>query len=122
MYAVGSSHEGGHRIGGSEAAVAMAVPVHANLRARRFDDFFHHELHQRQSAHGSGVSGGVAEDDGACAAIDRSGVEALDHFRIAPGGVLGDVHDFEAKRHGVFDGLLGGLQHKEIETAFSVAT
>src|SRR5207249_4697523 len=85
MHAVRTGYEGSHRIGGSEAAVAVAVPVHADFLAGRFDDFFHHELDQREGAHRSGVSGGVAEDDSARAAVDRSGVKALDHFRIAAG-------------------------------------
>ncbi len=89
------------------------MPVDANFLTGRLDHFFQHELDQRDRTHGRGVSGGVAEHQGVRSKVDGRRVELLHRFRIAAGGVLGDVHDFEAERDRVFDGLFRGLK-KEV--------
>src|SRR5438309_11928031 len=61
---------------------------------------------------------GVADADRPRPAVDCSRVQALDRFRIAAAGVLGDVHDIEPEGNGIFDGLLGRLYQKIISPAF----
>ena len=104
-----------------QAAVAVPVPIDANLFARGLHHFFDHELHQGKRAHGRGVSRGIANHDGARAAIDRGRVQTLDHLRIAAGRVLGDVHGIEAQRHRVFHRLFRGLEQEVIGPVFGVA-
>ena len=80
-----------------------------------------HEAHQRERAHRSGVSRGVANHDGARAAVDRGRVQTLDHRRIAAAGVLGHVHRFEAERHGELHRLFRGLEQEVVGPVFGVA-
>ncbi len=61
MDTIRARNQSRHSVRGGEAAVAVSVPVDANLLARRLHHLFQHELHQRHRAHGSRVSGGVAQ-------------------------------------------------------------
>ena len=99
----------------------MPVPVHADLFSGRLHHFFEHEAHQGERTHRGGVSCGIANHDGARAAVDRSRVQTLDHGRIAATGVLGDIHAFEAQRHGELHCFFRGLEQEVIGPAFGVA-
>ena len=94
------------------------MPVHANLLCRRLHHFLNHKSHQRQSAHGSGVSCGIADHNGPRAAIDRCRIEPLHCLGIAAGRVLGHIHRVEAERNRIFHGLLGGVQKKIVRPTF----
>ena len=67
------------------------------------------------------MSRGIANHDGARPAVDRGRIQTLDHGRIAAAGVLGDIHAFEAERHGELHGFLRGLEQEVIGPAFGVA-
>jgi hypothetical protein len=97
------------------------VPIDTNFLTRRLDHLFENELDQRNRAHGRGVSGGVAEHQGVRAAVDGRRVDLLYRFRIAARGVFGDVHDFEAKRDRILDGLFGGLKKEVAVPALGIA-
>ena len=57
----------------------MAVPIYADLFfSPGFHYFIQNKSDQGKGAGGSGVSGGVADHDGARAATDRRRIEALD--------------------------------------------
>src|SRR4030088_209781 len=99
----------------------MPVPFHANFFAGWLYHFFKHKFDECGGAHGSGVSSGIAEHETARAEIDGGGVELLHRFRIAARGVFGDVHDLEAERNSVLDGLFGGLQKEGAIPALGVA-
>src|SRR5271157_51639 len=97
VHTIRARDDRGHGVGDGEAAIAVAVPVHANLFARGLNDFLDHKAHQSQRAHRSGVAGGVANADGPRAAVDGGGIEALHRLRIATAGVFGDVHHVETE-------------------------
>ena len=99
----------------------MSVPFDANFFAGRLHHLFQHKLDQRHRAHGRGVSGSIAEHQSVRSTIDGGGVQLLHRFRIAARRVFGGVHDFEAKRDRVFDGLFGGLQQEVAIPALGVA-
>ena len=90
------------------------MPVHANFFAGRPHHFLDHKPYQRKGAHGRGVARGVADHDGARAAINCRGVKPFHCFRITAARVLGDIHRIEAKRNRILHGLLGGLQKKVV--------
>src|SRR3979490_508827 len=101
MDAMCARHQRRQRVGDSQSAVAMSMPVDANFLTRRLYHFINYELDQCKRAHWSGVSGSVAEYEGAGAAVDCRRIEVLYGVRIATGRVLGDVHGIEAERHRV---------------------
>src|SRR4029077_5080481 len=110
-----------HRVGNCQSSVAVAVPVDANFFSGMLNDFFKHELDQRGGAHGRGVSGGVAEHQSVRSIIDGRRVELLHRLRIAAGRVFRYVHDFEAKRDRVSDGLFGRSKKEVAGPALGVA-
>ena len=67
------------------------------------------------------MSGGIAEHDGARAIANRGEVELLDGFRVAARRVFGRVHDLQALRDRIFDGLFGGFEEKVDRPAFGKA-
>ena len=110
-----------HRVGNREPAVAVPVPVQANLLARRLHHFLDHEPHQRERAHGRRVPRSVADHDGPRATTDRCRIQPLHRLRIAARRILGDVHHFQPQRDGIFDGLLRGLKKEVAVPALGVA-
>src|SRR5215469_8219413 len=102
MHHFGSGDKSRHGISDGKPSVAMAVPLYANVLARRFHYFVYDEVHQRERAHRSSVSGGVADDDSVRTAINGIGVQPPDRFWIAACRVFGDIHHFEAKRNAEF--------------------
>jgi hypothetical protein len=68
------------------------------------------------------VTGSVANDDRAGATFNSRGVEPLDHRGIAAAGVLGHIHNFEAKRHGKLHRLLCSLKQEVFRPVFGIAT
>ena len=87
----------------------------------RLHHFLEDEPHQRECSHRRGMSGGIANHDGARPAVDRGRVKTLHHLRIAAARVLGDVHRFEAQRHGELHGFFRGLKQEVVGPAFGVA-
>ncbi len=108
-------------VGNRESAIAVAVPLHANIGATGLHHFVHHELDQRDHTHRSGMSHSVANDDGLGSAIDGRGVHALDGFRIAACGVFGDVHHVEPVRHRELHRMLSRSQQEVVGPVFGVA-
>src|SRR5690242_14805153 len=96
------------RICNGEAAVIVAVPVHANFFSAGPDDFADDELHEVVSTLRYTVADGVAEDDGARSVANGGGVEAFDGAGIGANGVFGDVHRGEAVLDGKLDGVFRG--------------
>ena len=121
VHAIRACRERRHGVRDCQSPVAVAVPVNANFFARRPDHFFEHEFHQRGGAQGRGVSGGVTDHQSARATLDGCGVELLHRLRIAAGGVFGDVHDLQAERDRVSDGLFGGLKKEVSVPSLGVA-
>ncbi len=119
--AVGSGGEGGEGVGDRQAAIVVAVPVHADVFSGWFHYFIQNKFCEGECASGSGMAGGVADDDGARAAVDGRRVEALDGGRVAAAGVFGDVHDVEAEGDGELYGLFGGLEEEVVGPTFGVA-
>ena len=91
-----------------EAAIVVTVPVDANLFAAGFDDFIDGKFDEIVSALRSSMADGVAKDDGARAAANRGGVEALDRVGIGANGVFGDVHRGQIVVDGKLHGFFGG--------------
>src|SRR3989440_2636520 len=76
----------------SEAAVAMAMPVEADLRlhlVEHLPDVAHH----RARAVWGGVTNGVADRDPLGALFDGGAEEAAKRLRLRSGRVFRDVHD-----------------------------
>src|SRR5690242_15630472 len=121
MHAMGARHQRGQRVGHRQTAVAVAVPIHANLLPGGLYHFVHYALDQRERTHGRGMAAGIANHDGAGAMADGSGVEALNHLRLAATGVLGDVHDFQAERDRVLHRFFRSLEKELVRPAFGVA-
>src|SRR4029077_7687921 len=71
-------------------------------------DLVDREFNQVVGALRSGVANGVAQHDGAGAAADGGGVEALDGSGVGPDGVFGDVHRGQVVLDGEPDGFLRG--------------
>src|SRR5579862_7354629 len=92
-----------HRICNGEAAVAVTVPVDANLLTGRLNDFFHHKPHEGQRSHWRGVASRIADTNRAGTAFNGRRIETLHRLRIAAARVLGDVHYVEPERNGILD-------------------
>src|SRR5258708_26223610 len=86
----------------------MTVPVDANFCAAGLYDFLDGEFDEIVRALRGSVAHGITEDDGAGAAADGGGVEALNGFGVRANGVFGDVHRRKAVVDGVLHGFLGG--------------
>jgi len=86
----------------------VTVPVYADFFAAGLYDFFDGEFYQVVGALRGGVADGVAEDDGAGAAADSGGIEALDRVGVGADGVFGDVHGREIVVDGELDGFFCG--------------
>src|SRR5271170_304201 len=108
MDLVGSGGDGGERIGDSETAVPVAVPVHADFFTAVFHNVVNYEFHEVESTFRSGVTDRVAENDGTRAAADRGGIETLNGLGIGADGVFRDVHRRKAVGDGELDSFFGG--------------
>src|SRR2546430_8532459 len=87
----------------SEAAVAMAMPVEADLRlhlVEHLPDVAHH----RAGAVWGGVTDGVADRDPLGALLDGGAEEAAKRLRLRSGRGFRDVHDRQLVLAGEADG------------------
>src|SRR5271168_2208460 len=97
---MGAGGDGCERIGNSQAAVVVAVPVDADFFAAGLHDIIDSEFDEVVGALGRGVSDRIAEDYGAGTVADCIGIEPLDGVAIGARGVFGDVHGWQAVLHG----------------------
>ena len=67
------------------------------------------------------MSGGITDDDGARAAINRGGIEPLHRLGVAARSVLGDIHHLKPQRNGILNSLLRRLQQELVGPTFGVA-
>ncbi len=116
-----SGHQSGDGIRDCQTAIAMAVPLHANVLAGRLHNFVDDKVHQRDHAHRRRVTGGIADHDGLRAVANRGAVEPLNGFGIAAGGVLGHVHDVEAEPDRILHGVFRGALQEVVGPVFGVA-
>src|ERR1700688_944897 len=103
---MGAGGYGPQRIGDSQAAIVVAVPIDANFFAAGLDHFFDGEFYEVVGAGRRGVAYGIAKNDGAGAAADGGGIEPLDGGGVGADGVFGDVHRGEVVLDRELDGFL----------------
>jgi hypothetical protein len=121
MDTVGAGNESSHGVGNRQSAIAMAMPVNANLLAGGLDYFVDDKADQSKRPHRGRMSCGIANDDRACAAIDRGCVQPPHHLRIAACRVFRYVHHVKTERYGVFHCCFRSLKQKVVAPSFGVA-
>ena len=110
MDAVGAGDGRHDGIDQSEAAVAMAMPVEADLwlhLVEHLPDVAHH----RARAVRGGVTDGVADRDPLRALLDGGAEEAAKRLRLRSGRVFRDVHDRQLVLAGEADGVSRVVDH-----------
>src|ERR1700730_7321436 len=105
---MGAAGYGPERIGDGEAAIVVTVPIDADFFAAGSYNFVDGKFYEVVGALRRGVADCVTKDDGAGAAPDGGGVEALDRGGIGADGVFGDVHRGEVVLDGELHGFFGG--------------
>src|SRR6267154_480262 len=108
MNAVSAGGYGPEGVRDGQAAVVVTVPIYADFLTAGLHDFVDGEFYQVVGALRGGVANGIAEHDGACAAADGGGVEALHGVGIGADGVFRYIHRGEIVVDGELDGFFGG--------------
>src|SRR6266480_433648 len=77
-----SPSDGPQRIGYSQSAIAVAVPIDANLLSRRLNHVLDRKFNKVVRAFWRRMADGIAQNDGARSASNRRGVKPLDGFSV----------------------------------------
>src|SRR5258708_280929 len=120
MDTIGAGRQRSQGIGHREAAVRVAVPVHAYFLAQGRDYLVDYKTDQCADPGRGRVAHRVADRDGTCATADRRGIQPFHGFRIATRRVFGYVHHAKSQRTSVGDGLFRGLEQEVVGPVFRV--
>ena len=107
MDLIGTGSKRRKRVGYSEAAVVVAMPIDSDFLAGWFYDLVDHKFHKIASPARRGVADGVAKHDGVGARSGWPWSTARPLWRVGANGVLGDVHDRETGGDRIAYGVLG---------------
>src|SRR5690606_30219950 len=99
------------RVGDPESAVAVSMPVDADIAGCGLDDLATHEAHELAHALRCRVADGVGKADATGAGVDRRGVELLQDVGSRARRILRYVHDLQPLADREADRVLRRTQH-----------
>ena len=107
----GAGLDGRESVRQPQPPVAVAMPIHPYVLARRPDDLLDYEADQGTRAVGSGVAHRVCHAEPARSPLDRAAVQRTQRLGSRAHRVLGHEHDGQTLSHRERHRLLGHVEH-----------